>query len=1627
MIDQSLAHYRITASIGAGGMGEVYRATDTKLGRDVALKVLPAEMAADPERLERFQREARALAALDHPGIVSVFSVEESDGVHFLTMQLVEGQSLDLVIPEGGLDADRLLEIAVPLSDALAAAHEKGIVHRDLKPANVMIAERGRVKVLDFGLAKLAAAETGDNLGSQLPTEMHTRDGVVMGTMPYMSPEQVAGRVVDHRTDIFSLGVILYEMASGTRPFRGNSSAELISSILRDTPSAILELRADLPRHLSRIIGRCLEKDTRDRMQSAQDLHNELKGLRAELAFAPASGVSLSTPGRGSPAPSSGSHPSRPVAPWIAVLPLKGPAGDAELDAFADGLSEDITTGLSRFPFLFVVSRNSTLQFKNQSTDVRSIGSRLGASYALEGAVRKAGGTVRVSIQLLDTSTGTTLWAEAYDRDFAKLGIFAVQDEITDRVVATVADPYGVLVRSMALAVRDRPIEELTATEMVLRFYAYWHQIRADEHARLRAALERGLEREPAHADAWACLSRLYSHEHQHRLNPLPDSIERARNAARRSVEIDPTCQLGWEALADAAYFARDLGTFRTSAERAMSLNPRNTSTVATMAMLIAFSGEWERGVEITRKAMVLNPHHPGWYHFAPFYNHFRKGEYEEALETAKRINMPEFFWSHFVTAAVCGRLGRREDARAALDALERLFPAYREDLPANEELWILDADLVERLMQGLAEAEALAASSPAAASLAERARTPPVGRDAEHAGVRPAASLDSGATRAEDGFWVAVLPFKSSGADANLTALAEGLTEDIVTGLSRFSYLRVIARSSTSRHTGEAADVRSLGKDLGARYVMEGSIRQAGSTLRIAAQLVDAGSGAHLWAETYTRPLHPDQIFELQDEVAPRIVSTVADMNGVLPHTMSEALRGRRPEELTPYEAVLRSFGYMERLNAEEHAAVRDGLERAVEAAPGNADALAMLSTLYADEHKHGFNVRPDPLGRALDAARRAVAAAPSNHLGYHMLAQALFFRREFQAFRNAAERAVALNPMDGCTTAFMGILMGYAGDWEHGCALAAHAMQLNPHHPGWYRFASFNNAFRKGDDRGALDVALKINMPSYFYTHEALAAAYGQLGEKEAGRNALRELLAQKPDFGLVVREELGKWVADPALLERHVDGLRKAGLEIPEVSAAPADSTPIAIAVLPFADMSAARDQEYLCEGMAEEIMNALVRVAGIRVASRTSAFRARRDGAELPAIARALSVGHVLEGSVRTSGSRLRVTAQLTDAATGYQIWSERFDREASDVFAVQDEIAAGVVEGVRARLAPGARAIRARPPVANLEAYRHYLKGRHLRYTKNDQADALKAFQEAVRLDPSHAASWEGLAEVHILAAMYSLVPAQEAFAAAKKALARAAAQQGESADSLFVESMIAFAERDWEAAERALRRAVDLRPDHVQARCWSALLLTLLGRTSEAMPHLQHARESDPLAPYPYAMSGVALLLDGRAAEAEALFAQALAFDRENTLALWGSGLARTALGRFEDGLAMLERAATPSHRGGFIHGALGWALAAAGRIDESRAILKELQARPVTAPAVVPEGWLLAALGEKDAAFQVLQRAEAERQGMLLLVGFPGFDPLRSDPRFEALLASLGLSFWAGRWRGGAAGEVSR
>jgi len=1486
-------------------MGQVYRATDTRLGRDVALKVLPPDMASDPERLARFQREARAVAALNHPNVVTLYSVEEADGVNFLTMELIEGQSLAQLISANGLPVERIVEIAQALAEALAAAHEKGIVHRDLKPANIMVTNDGRVKVLDFGLAKDVRGSTiGD---ATLTSASHTQVGVVMGTPAYMSPEQVAGRPLDHRTDIFSLGVVLHEMATGQRPFEGSSSAELISSILRDHPASVTDVRPDLPVDLARIIRRCLEKDPRHRIQTARDVSNEFRDLaRLGSCGSPSAPPTSST----APAPDSGT--ARAAARegegfWIAVLPFKCGGSNADLTALADGLTDDIITGLSKFSYLRVIARSSSSRYAGQAVDVRSAGKELNARYVMEATLRQAGSKLRLAVQLVDTVSGAHLWAENYERPFSTETVFELQDDLVPRIVSTVADMNGVLPRSMGEALRSRSPEQLSPYEAVLRSFAYPQRGTPEELTAARSGLEAALRKAPGYADAWAMLSFLSGQDYIHGFDLQADAYESAASAARRAVELAPSNHLGYFSLAQSLWYQKDYDSFRDAAERAVALNPMDGNSVAFMGELLTYTGNVRRGMALAERAKQLNPNHPGWYWCADFFQAFSAGDYRKALSFGQKAKLQGFPLAAMFIATACGHLGDVEGGvKAAADLVK-----FRPELPAimrKQVAKVWTPEYGERFLDGLRKAgleipETGATQAEKISPISSSSRTVPA----------------SGATRANEGFWVAVLPFKCTGADATLKAVAEGLSEEVVTGLSRFAYLRVIARGSTAKYSSEVGDVRAIGKELGARYVMEGSLRQVGSKLRLAVQLVDTVSGAHLWAETYERAFTPESVFDLHDDLVPRIVSTVADQHGVLPRTMSEALRSKSEDSLTPHEAAIRAFSYFTRLTPVEHATIRRILENAVREAPDQADCWAMLALMYIVEYSDGFNALPNPLGRALAAAERAVDAGPTHALGHYAVAFVYFFRKEKAPFHAAVERAVALNPMDGTLIGLLGMLLHHAGDEERGLQMTETAMQLNPNYPGILRFTPFTHAYCHGKYAEALEAAVRINMPGFFYAHASRAAALGQLGQREAGRKAVRDLLSLRPDFGATARLEYGKWF-EPEQVEHLVDGLRKAGLEIADErssavakpsaeTASGAHSIAPSIAVLPFANMSDDKEQDYFSDGLAEEIINLLAQIPGLKVIARTSAFAFRGKEQDIRGIAEALGVSTVLEGSVRRSGSRIRVTAQLINAADGSHLWSERYDRGLSDIFAVQDEISAAIAKALRVKLSRGASPQRYMP---NLPAYEAYLKGKYqqAKVTPESLELARQFYEHASELDPAFAMPHVGLAFYWHSLGHFARHSAHECVAKTRAEIKRALEIDPSLPEAHAVLGYVAaMYDLDWSAAEKHFAAPLAkeagfglIRPLYGWVQFWR-------GNVQQAIQLAERAIEEDPLEVWTRMNLHAYLQGAGRDDEALEQLKKVLELDPNQVLALVSMAMIYADKGDLRQALKIARRA----------------------------------------------------------------------------------------------------------------------
>ena len=1000
--------YEIRGSIGSGGMGEVYRAHDPRLGRDVALKILPTALARDPESLERFTREARAVAALNHPHIVTIFSTEEADGVRFMTMELIEGRTLDQMIPPSGVSLAQFFDVSMALAAALSAAHQKGITHRDLKPANVMVSNDGRVKVLDFGLARATAVLPG-TLEEEATRQRLTQAGTILGTMPYMSPEQIEAKTLDHRTDIFSLGIMMYEMATGGRPFRGDTSPALMSSIMREHPKTASELRADLPGDVGLLIARCLEKHARDRVQTTQEILIELKAQRR--AWASGTSSMRPRPAGGPGAKSAGGDAPRGSELRIAVLPFTARPTGGDLEALADGLTEDIASGLLRFPNLRVVSPSDAVRVKGQAADA-STAAQIGARYLLDGSVRGSGTSVRVRARLLDASTGTHMWAETFERSLSD-GVFALQDNVAHRVVATVADGSGVLVRSMGAALKDRPWPELTTLELLIRFEAYVQRYRPEEHALLRDAFESAVERDPNHAQAWACLAILVSHEQTLGNNPRPDPVSRARSAANRAIEIDSACHRGWLALAFAHFFARDLSGLRAAAERAIAINPLDTAKLAGVALLLSGAGDLDRGVEVAAQAMALHSNFAGWYRLPLVFVRYLAREYSEALAEAKRVNIETFRIAQMATAAAAGQVGSAVDARGALDALARIDGKPPSSV-REREIWSLsfwDEAAVDHLMEGFEAALVLAAPEAPARAPSGVSKTTS-GRSRARVPSSWAASLVVGRE-----FSIAVNPFMAHAAGPEIEGLAHGLAEDVTTGLARFPYLTV-----------------QTFKDADARYVLDGSVRRSGDAVRFSVRLVDSDSGAHLWAENYDRTLKEKSLFDLQDDLTVRIVATVASNGGALVKAMATPLRERPVEDLSPHELVVRHSLYHVAPRLDEHARLRGGFEKMLAAHPNHALGWACLSSLYSHEAYLGLNPQPDSAGRAALAARRSVEIDPTCQLGWLRLLSTHFESRDQHGMLLAIERVMPLNPLNQWAAIFVGMVLAASGEWERG-----------------------------------------------------------------------------------------------------------------------------------------------------------------------------------------------------------------------------------------------------------------------------------------------------------------------------------------------------------------------------------------------------------------------------------------------------------------------------------------------------------------------------------------------------------------------------------------------------------------
>lgn len=601
-----LGPYEILEPIGAGGMGEVYRAKDSRLERDVAVKVLPEDLSQSPQALSRFVLETRAVAALSHPNLLAIFDTGSENGISYAVTELLDGESLRAKLMQGPLPWRKAVEIGAALAEGLAAAHSKGITHRDLKPENIFVTRDGRVKLLDFGLARV------ESHGMDGETETRTQAGTVLGTPGYMSPEQVRGVPVGPASDIFSLGCVMYEMITGRRAFLADTSAETLTSILRDTPSGISASGIQIPSEVDRLILRCLEKNPEERLQSARDLAFH---LRASLSSP--SGVAA--------------QPSRAIDS-IAVLPLTNAGNDPDSEYLCDGITESIMNSLAQIAQLRITPRSTVFRYKGREIDPQAVGRELNVRVVVTGRVIQRGENLVVSAELIDVAAGSQLWGERYHRKVSD--VFTLEEELAHKISESLRMKLSGEEKSR---LAKRFTENTEAYQLYLRGRHHWIK-RTPDHIKMGVDFfQQAIQKDPAYALAYSGLADCYSILGLYSLLPTKETLARAKAAAVASVAFDDELAEGHTSLGFIkAYWDFDWSGADKEFQRAFELNPAYWVAPYWYGIVLTSTGRFQDAEQQIRRGMELEPMSPAIMHGAAW-NSIASGRYGQAIERCSR------------------------------------------------------------------------------------------------------------------------------------------------------------------------------------------------------------------------------------------------------------------------------------------------------------------------------------------------------------------------------------------------------------------------------------------------------------------------------------------------------------------------------------------------------------------------------------------------------------------------------------------------------------------------------------------------------------------------------------------------------------------------------------------------------------------------------------------------------------------------------------------------------------------------------------------------------------------------------------------------------------------------------
>ncbi|MCI0392271.1 MAG: protein kinase [Acidobacteria bacterium] len=691
IIGRTLDHYQVRSLLGQGGMGEVYRAHDTRLNRDVAVKILPEHLAGDAEALRRFEREAKAVAALSHPNILSIFDFGTEQGVNYAVMELLEGETLRDRMKHSPLNWRGAVEIGISIAEGLAAAHAKGIIHRDLKPENIFLTTYGQVKILDFGIARVKHVVSAND--ETLTTAATTRPGTIMGTFGYMSPEQVRGETADAPSDIFSLGCVLYEMVSGKRPFAHTTTAESIAAILKEDPLALTEVNREVPGALAQLINHCLEKKPDDRYQSAHDLAFELRKILSErgaLRSVVSSAISRLRPD--TPAIRIGAIVVIPLMVLalalylfsrrettidsLAILPVVNASGDANLEYLSDGMTEGLINSLSQLAKLRVMARSTVFSYKGKEIDPRKVGRELNVRAVFTGRVLQSGDNLSVQVDLVDSTDGSQLWGERYNQKLANFT--ALEAEIARRISEKLRPGLSSKERER---LTKHHSEKSEAHLLYLKGRHFWNNWTGKDFNKGLQYFEQALAVDPGYALAWVGLADAYYGLSGVYL-PSREMMPKVRAAARRALDIDETLGEAHASLAFAtAFYDWDWVAGEREFKRAIELNPGYANAHWGYGLYFINIGRPNEALRELKLAQELDPLSPSiavtavWpYYFTPP----SARQYDQAVSHLQRIIEvnPNFPPAHSLLGLVYQQKGMFKEALAEAKQARQLDDA---------------------------------------------------------------------------------------------------------------------------------------------------------------------------------------------------------------------------------------------------------------------------------------------------------------------------------------------------------------------------------------------------------------------------------------------------------------------------------------------------------------------------------------------------------------------------------------------------------------------------------------------------------------------------------------------------------------------------------------------------------------------------------------------------------------------------------------------------------------------------------------------------------------------------------------------------------------------------------------